>query len=351
MQSAEIESLLAAHYAIGAAKEIKRIPRGSVNRSYAILAELGGSSRKYLLRRYHQGIREEEIRFEHAILRHLKQKNFPYSAGLVCSSAGSSYVQEKGEYYALFDFLEGEDRCDWDHPDLSPKELRSSARVLASYHAAVFDLRCEGARYLPKIMELLTSVPERIVKLASGRGTSDFDRYLRTRLDAILRHLEQTLDRFDRNTYGLLPQLAVHGDFHPGNLKFRDGEVVGLFDLDWTKIDTRCFDVALAISYFCTSWQANDDGTLLSAEAQMFLRAYQQESAELKQPGPLDSRELAAFPLLLRASNLYVLNWTITDYYSLTAASDEYLRYLVHGVRCLQWLETNQEQVAALARS
>jgi hypothetical protein len=49
--------------------------------------------------------------------------------------------------------------------------------------------------------------------------------------------------------------------------------------------------------------------------------------------------ELKFLPTLIGASNIYILYWTIGNYYSNKENSQEYLVYLQHGVRLMRWLE------------
>ncbi len=59
--------------------------------------------------------------------------------------------------------------------------------------------------------------------------------------------------------YHAMPCLAVHGDYHPGYLKYKDGKVTGGFDFGWSEINARCFDVGHAIMHFCTNWGIIND--------------------------------------------------------------------------------------------
>ena len=74
-------------------------------------------------------------------------------------------------------------------------------------------------------------------------------------LKTILSTIEQILYAFTFGIQGCeykdLIHMVIHCDFHPGNLKFQNNAITGLFDFDWSKVDVRCFDVALAIIYFC----------------------------------------------------------------------------------------------------
>ena len=90
-----------------------------------------GKKKKYFLRRYKRGIREEEIIFEHSIIRHLKEKSFTLSAGLLLKKDGSSSVKEvesindnlEEVYFAVFEFLQREDKYTWDNPVCDDQEL------------------------------------------------------------------------------------------------------------------------------------------------------------------------------------------------------------------------------------
>jgi homoserine kinase type II len=157
----------------------------------------------------------------------------------------------------------------------------------------------------------------------------------------MLNVIDETLKTLNRDEYNELPQLAIHSDYHPGNLKFRKGSVVGLFDFDWSKIDVRCFDVALAMTYACTTWEGKDDGDLLLDRMILFLEAYQEEASATRDIGPLQGREIDFLPVMVKASNLYVLNWDVDDYYIKKPNPYEYLIYLQHNVRTMRWIEEN----------
>ncbi len=112
-----------------------------------------------------------------------------------------------------------------------------------------------------------------------------------------------------------LPESIIHSDYHPGNLKFVGDEVSGLVDFDWAKLDLRAFDVGLALWYFCASWEAGSDGALRLDDLTAFVSSYQGALEGEGQPGPLSARELALLPDLIQAGNVYILYWTIRDYY------------------------------------
>ncbi|MGQ9615066.1 MAG: phosphotransferase [Spirochaetota bacterium] len=341
-----MKNIVINHYDIGELMDVYKLDRGYVNISYDIHTLKDALKHRYFLRRYKRGIREEEVRFEHSIIKHLMKKGFPFSAGLISTKDGSTYVKEieggKEEvYYAIFDYLKGEDKYTWDNPSCTYEELEDAARVLALYHSAVSDLCYEGRRYDPKIIDLLQTLPGNLMKYAKRAGKTKFDYYFLKHLDYTLRVIDETLKGIDRDIYERLPKLAAHCDFHPGNLKFRKGCVVGLFDFDWSRIEARCFDVALGITYSCTTWEGKEDGDILLDRVQLFLKSYQKAAKSGGGLGPLKETELHYLPQMIKASNLYVLNWDVDDYYIKKQNPFEYLIYLQHNVRTMRWIENN----------
>lgn len=360
-----LREMLDAHYDIGELTGVHMLERGCVNVSYEIQTRKGNETTLYFLRQYKRGIREEEVRFEHSLVSHLAKKGFTLSADIIPTRDGTTYVrhidehdEEQGEmYFAVFEYLHGEDKYTWDNPACTEGELAEAARVLARYHRAVHDLKHLGTRYEARIINLLPTISGNLMKYAKRAGCTKFDAYYLKNLDHILNVIQTAQDLINPEEYRSLPQLAIHCDYHPGNLKFRDERVVGVFDFDWSKIDARCFDVALAVTYACTTWEGKEDGDLLPRRAALFLSSYQQEAAAGREgpgapgPGPLTEKEAGFLPNMIRASNLYVLNWDVDDYYIKKPNPFEYLIYLQHNVRTMRWIEGNWDELVATVRS
>ena len=351
----ELRELLSRHYGLGELVDARPITRGYINMSYALQVQADGGRRWYCLRAYRRGVREEELRFEHAIIAHLRRKEFRLAARAVEARGGRTYVFDEGEgrFYALFEFLPGEDRYTWDDPSCSDEELRSAAAVLARFHAAVADLTPEGSREEPPILELLPRIARSLKRRAREAGETAFDRYFLQQLEAILAALERAVRGLVARGCGGTVRQVIHGDYHPGNLKFQDGEVVGLFDFDWSKVDLRAYDVALALVYFCAEWDGEADGEVRLDRVAAFLEAYQGAFGDGAPPGRLSGLELDCLPDLMTAANLYVLNWAVDDFYSQEMDVEEYLRYLRHAVRLMEWLEDagNRERLRKVVGS
>lgn len=318
----QIKHLINQHYALGEVNHIRQIFGGYVNLSFEINAETG----RYFFRQYKTGIKESEIQFEHKLIQHLVEKNFKKVARIIPTHLDKSYVEDNNRFFTVFDYLFGEDEYTWDNPPREEKTIQSAAETLALFHQASSDFN-PGTfkRTEPEIMELMSMLPRLVSSFRGLAKQSRFDKYFLENYSLILKNIED--NTIPWQAIAKMPRIAIHGDYHPGNLKYQDNQVVGVFDLDWSKMDFRICDVALAIYYFCTYWKWKQDGELLSDKVQLFLNAYQNKS-------PLTKEEFQYLPNFLNMANLYLLRWTLTTYYSDKSLNVyEYLYYLQHSIR------------------
>jgi homoserine kinase type II len=345
------------NYDIGELEKWEQNDRGYCNINFAIETVVDGERNRYFLRKYKIGIKESEIRFEHSIINHLTENSFNLTARVLRTRDGRTYVQRcadgEAHFYAVFDFLSGEDRYTWINPQCSDREVRSAASILARLHDTMSGFSPQGSRDEPKIIELLPIIAENVKSCVRRNKNTPFDAHLVENLDRIVRNVERTRRALLQEGCQELVQVVIHCDYHPGNLKFQGDEITGLFDFDWSKIDARCFDVALTILYFFAAWDEDEDGAFDLDQAALFLNAYQSTLMNSRGIGPLNSVELKNLPTMVSASNLYVLNWTVLDFYSKEVDADEYLIYLRHGIRTMQWLENrdNWERLKKVSTS
>jgi len=199
--------------------------------------------------------------------------------------------------------------------------------------------KAQGKRQEPRIIELLPTLPGKITAVLDQKKGTVIEAYLAQNLRLMNEHIKATIEALEQPRFAQLPQVVAHCDFHPGNLKFSQGEVVGLFDFDWSKIETRTFDVGLALVYFFSSWKPETDGQLRLEDMSLFLRAYQAALQSDTKVGPLTDAEQQSLPFMIQAGNLYVLNWALLDCNQKDVDVDEYLGYLRHHVRMIPWIE------------
>ena len=339
----EISKVLA-NYDLGELVHQEQNLLGYNNANFSIQTTIEGARHDFFFRRYKLGIQPEEIQFEHAVINHLVDQEFDLVAGIHQTKGGESCFVRLAEdatseptYYAVFDYLSGEDKYSWIDPRLSLDELHNSAAVLAQFHNAVADFTPPGRRIEPKICELQSQIVTYLETCLQRSKGSSFDELLAENHGSLMDSISgMRLKCADIQRLGMV-QLVIHCDFHPGNLKFRDQQVVGLFDFDWSKIDLRSFDVGLALWYFFTDWKGPQAGKMRLNECQHFLKTYQTTLQKLPDLLPLTQTEKQVLPEMINLGNMFVLFWTLTDYFSNPVDEDEYRFYLQHHINFNRW--------------
>ncbi len=339
-----IEHILS-HYQLGELLHCEQNLRGYCNTSFAIQTLDEGRPTWHFLRRYKATIREEEILFEHSLIEHLAQFDDLPIAKLERTREGKTYLIEPCDncsglptFFAIFDFLPGEDRYTWINPRCSTTELSQAAALLARYHQAVWNFQPQGQRREPDLQNLLPLITKNLLACLEKPLAAELQDPIRAHLPFLQAKIEQLQLAFADPKNQSLPRLIIHHDYHPGNLRFADDEIVGLFDFDWAKKDWRIFDIALALFYFSTDWEGEADGCLRLNEVEIFLTAYQQTTQAIKGGHPLTELEQSTLWLFIEAANLYVLNWTIVDILNKEVDVSEYSMYLWHGLHTAEWL-------------
>lgn len=343
-----IEHVLS-HYTLGELLCCEQNLRGYCNTSFAIQTLDDNTPTWHFLRRYKATICEQEILFEHSLIQHLSQFPDLPVAKLQTTREGKTYLIEPCEgssqsptFFAIFDFLPGEDRYTWINPHCSKTEVCHAAELLARVHQALWDFKPQGQRTEPDIQGLLPLIYSNLLVCLEKPLPSELQNPIREFLPFLNKKIEQLQRAFQDPLMERLPRVIIHHDYHPGNLRFVGDEIVGLFDFDWAKKDWRAFDVALALFYFFTEWEGEADGSLRLNEVELFLSAYQQTMQTVQNGHPLSEEEHNFLWLFIEAANLYVLNWTLMDILNKQVDVPEYAMYLWHGLHTAEWLDKNK---------
>lgn len=355
----QIEEIVDDDYDLGRVVRAERIFGGYVNASFAVWTRTGSGEHAYFVRKYNRAITEREVRFEHALLTHLADHGFDLVSTVFPNRHGGTFVAREEVvdgapvtvFFGVFRLLEGQDKYTWVKNRLTDKEYDSAARVLAQFHHSAFAFDPgDLAREQPPIMEFVPTLAGTFKECAAQSDGTAFDDFFLGKLPAILDVIAKGVEV--ESQLGGLPVTPVHCDYHPGNQKWVDEQVAGLFDFDWSKLDYRVFDVALAVVYFCSSWEGPDQGELRRDKAAVFVRAYQDEAARWANPGPMSARELAVLPRMIANANLFVLNWDVTYYYADADPDvDEYMVYLTENVTLMESIEDHIDELAHIAEA
>lgn len=341
---AELQEVLS-QYDLGELDDYEKNERGFVNTAYAICTRSGGERKRYFLRKYKRGIGEEELIFEHSLIEHLLSAGSPV-ARIHHTRDGKTYLRRPegaddstGVFYTIFDYLTGEDRFTWVNPILNERQLVASAAVLAQFHVDAASFIPRGRRVEPRILELLPVIAETWSGCRVKTKGSVFDARIAERLELVAANIAATRAALQVPDARALPETVIHCDYHPGNLKFTGDAVTGVFDFDWSKVDYRLFDLGLALWYFCTSWQGGEDGSLHLDRVRTFLQAYHDKISAGPRGATLTPMEVRYLPVMINAGNLYILHWTVLDYFAKDVDPTEYLVFLDHSLNFTLWYE------------
>lgn len=346
-------ALVDENYDIGRLARVREISGGYCNKNYSIETVVNSHRRRYFLRLYNPTAAKSEILFEHALLNHLRENGFTLAAAVVPCRNGEMLVcgpppenhTGKHALWAVFEFLEGEDRYSWTETNLTHPEFVSAAEILAHLHHCGHGFtKPQGAdRAQPRIMAFIPTFKQTFSGFLKQARNRRCDRLFRDHYEAIENALDRAIS-FEAGFEGM-PEIPIHCDFHPGNLKYGGQEGVGVFDFDWSKIDYRLFDVALALVYFTSIW--DDRATGLRADRfVLFLSAYNGACSRWEALHPLTPQERNNLVPMLAIANLYVLNWDLVDFYHTpNPDDDEYYRYIDHNIGLLHWIAAHEAKL------
>ncbi len=230
-------ALVLSHYELGAINRIAEYRKGS-RRSAKVI--VGADKGKYLLKRRAQGINiKTQVLFAHTIQKQLEEHRFPV-AGLVSTTNGDSFVEHDGRIYELFRFIKGR-RFDKTNPAAA-----ESGRILAHFHNILREFPFEssvknsmfhqGDSFLDTISEV-DDVLKRFETKEQLEGIHETVAFLREQYSTATKQVESV---------GLssLPTGIVHGDWHPGNMIYNDGEIIAVIDFDSLRYAQRVTDIA-----------------------------------------------------------------------------------------------------------
>jgi homoserine kinase type II len=348
-----IRRLMEENYDLGMLTRIREILGGYCNKSYAVWMSADDRIHRYFLRLYNPNVIENEILFEHALLKHWRSNGFTLAAAIVPCRDGATVVntpppenhQGTKALWALFEFLEGEDKYSWTCTDLTDKEFTSAAEILAHLHHCGHGFKKPpgAGRVQPRIMEFIPTFKKTFSAFMQQAGDRQCDRLFKDNFEPICNALDYAVS-FDVRFQGM-QKIPIHCDYHPGNLKFRDEKVVGIFDFDWSKIDYRLFDVALGLVYFTSIWDDQAAG-LRPDKFTLFLKSYNEACHRLAQINPLTRQEQRYLGPMLSIANLYVLNWDLVDFYDTFEPDDnEYYMYIYHNIGLMHWIAFHKDEL------
>lgn len=277
------------HYDLGIIKKVQEFPRGSRRAPKLVIDAHRG---KFLFKRRARGKNDlTKVAFTHQLQLALAQQNFPLPHLLGTRDDNNSMLVHDGNIYELFEFIAG------GNYDGSLEATMSAGRVLGLYNKLLGGFRSD---YKPPTGSYHDT---KAIHQAIRNTVSSLPLESRPSTEVI----SQTIDYLEHvykqcaaeaNELGLKdwPPQIVHGDWHPGNMLFRDKTVVAVIDYDAARLQQRVIDLANGALQFSIIGGGEDTSKwpeyVDMARFKRFVMGYDSVNV-------ISKRELQSIPLLM----------------------------------------------------
>jgi Ser/Thr protein kinase RdoA (MazF antagonist) len=231
---------------------------------------LVGDPPRFVLRRYDGiGIKPARIELQHEVMRYLASRSTLVAAPLAQAAVGKTYIERDGRYWALFPFICGTPGNPTSAATVARATAVALSRALGQQHRLLADFRPAGERLRVDAISAL----ETCRKAAPGfHATDTFARIDWLLFASVCGAAQGVLERYIDE----LPRHIVHGDMHPANTIWHDGEVAGIIDFDSAHETERIYDLATIIDSFA---RPSPSGRVDGACAAAMLEAYDETAA------------------------------------------------------------------------
>jgi Ser/Thr protein kinase RdoA (MazF antagonist) len=297
---------------------------------------------KKMLKRYKKTLIPVSLSYEHSILNHLAQIDFP-APRLNPTVHGETLLQKDDRCYALFDVLEG--YFQYHNYFLLPAQTRQfismSGQALGALHNALRDHTPEGyhtnsfkskegdRRDLNWYIDKLDWCRQEIPRLQTDEAHV-LSRMYAEHASWIIETLHHLNDRIEE---AAPLRLIIHSDYGPYNLFFKPGASTVILDFELAHLDWRLADLAMALPYFA-------GGRLGFSVNKMnyFLAGYQTSC-------PIDPSELHLLPSvwLFLTLRRILFCW----YRFCEAPADRWVAEAQQKLKLARWLITNQDMLSS----
>lgn len=291
-------AVVLSHFDLGVIESITELPRGARRSAkVGVVCERG----KFLLKqRLFSRARPERVAVSHRVQSHLGSVGFPLPKLIPPRGGRTTWVVHRDHTYELFEFVSGQ------HYSRRAMEARDAGATLAWFHQATRDFNASTAAPLvtgnfhdaPGIRVGLCSIGS---TLSSHESFSGDEAELAGLVAFLLEAYESAAEAVNGLGFAGWPRSVCHADWHPGNLLFREGKVVGVVDYDSVRSSAVVTDVANGALHFSliagedpSTWPDHLDEELLKQFMEGYLERCPLDSGKLKCIGHLMAEALIA---------------------------------------------------------
>lgn len=259
----QIGAVIREHYDLGEVIDPEPVPLAHQSRHRKLIVQT--SKGRFLVKTYPRDpVVLDALRFQHRLSEHMRKNGLPV-ARIAEAKDGKRIVEVDTWALELQKFVEGE--C----MRVSNSTLMTAARALGKFHVACRDLPRPSREAR---MWRFSEVPRnRFAKLFEKAKTDGNEEQLTQHCNAIALFLHDAGKALDWESRGQFETGLIHGDWHSGNLMFREDKLVAILDLEFAGEGCFLEDLAYAISNLCV--RTTTDLTLLTDRANRLLDYYQ----------------------------------------------------------------------------
>ncbi len=287
--SAEELAICLSRYDLGEVRKVEPFVRGSKHAPKLIIECDRG---KLLFKRRPRGRADlQRVAFTHRLQLFLAAQNYPLPHLIGTRRDNNSMLVIDGVVYEMFEYIDGTGYRG------GLGATYHAGHVLGLYHKLTCDYQPEGSLVAGSyhnakairqaIEEVVRSLP------VEQRPTAE---ELSETIEDLSKHYRQCAVAADGLGLRDWPKQMSHGDWHAGNMLFREEHVVAVIDYDTARLQRRVIDLANGALQFSILGGSGDPGKwpaqLDMSRLKRFLRGY--DSVEV-----ITEAEMAAVPYLM----------------------------------------------------
>ena len=240
-------AIVMSHYDVGAIREIHSFRRGNIHSPKSVIRTDNGT---YLLKRRGPGLDDPyRVALAHEIQLYLIEQQYRLPKLIGTSSSHSSMLQTHGCIYELYEFVEGQNYQGLRGETQSAAESLDQLQKLLVDFTSSYDVPGRSYHHENSVRESIQNVVPGISKHDSVSGQEG-------QLQALCANLLASYDDAGQMAEQGIPsgteRVLCHGDWHPGNMLFRNQKVCATFDFDsvrwmspWEDVANGCLQFSL----------------------------------------------------------------------------------------------------------
>jgi Ser/Thr protein kinase RdoA (MazF antagonist) len=235
-------------------------------------------SSSYVLKLFAPRRSDNQCSLEPNLARWLQDHDFDMVAPVVPTAAGEMLCQWKDRKGTLSQYVPSRLNVDWYSAELNAQECSQAGAALAQLHSKLSHLDQETleawgltktqapssvannglvgvSSVLPHIDTWLSGAFA-IVETQKTKLIEPVSSLFLSKQRALLQMVEDSKTKIENALHaGCNNQIIVHGDFHPGNLRWKANGISAIIDFENAHYELPIYDLAYGLVVVCSNWQ------------------------------------------------------------------------------------------------